>query len=356
MSNQTRDFLKGRFKNGDRPDANDFADLIDSSLNKSTDGLDLDSDGTLMLSRGLRLGDSAVANIPGGLRFNGGQVQVNNGAGWSNIGGGGGGGFAAVGGAGAIAYSTGRVGINTGAAEPGARLEVVLGANTGPAEQVRFGNAMVGSGGAAFSSFAVFGHQALGANVTAVNASFALRQSNTGVVHLNAATGQVLSLRQGGNSVRLGITVNGNVVIGSESELAGSGTAVFQVAGGAFKNDGNGAWAFTSDARVKEDVRDLDAGLAELPRVRPVRYRYNGLAGTRAGLEGVGILGQEIEQVLPETVEKLAADSNADGMDGLRVFNPSALTYVLINAVKQLADKVETLERALDDARAQAAR
>lgn len=356
MSNQTRDFLKGRFKNGDRPDANDFADLIDSSLNKSTDGLDLDSDGTLMLSRGLRLGDSAVANIPGGLRFNGGQVQVNNGAGWSNIGGGGGGGFAAVGGAGAIAYSTGRVGINTGAAEPGARLEVVLGANTGPAEQVRFGNAMVGSGGAAFSSFALFGHQALGANVTAVNASFALRQSNTGVVHLNAATGQVLSLRQGGNSVRLGITVNGNVVIGSESELAGSGTAVFQVAGGAFKNDGNGAWAFTSDARVKEDVRDLDAGLAELRRVRPVRYRYNGLAGTRAGLEGVGILGQEIEQVLPETVEKLAADSNADGMDGLRVFNPSALTYVLINAVKQLADKVEKLERALDDARAQAAR
>lgn len=355
MSGQTRDFLKGVFKNGDRPDAGNFADLIDSFLNKATDGLDLDSDGTLMLSRGLRLGDSAVANIPGGLRFNGGQVQVNNGAGWSNIGGSGGG-FATVGVAGAIAYSAGRVGINTAAAEPGARLEVVLGANTGPAEQVRFGNAMVGSGGAAFSSFAVYGHQALGANVTAVNASYALRQSNTGVVHLNAAAGQVLSLRQGGNSVRLGITVNGNVVVGSESELAGSGTAVFQVAGGAFKNDGNGAWAFTSDARVKEEVRDLDAGLAELRRMRPVRYRYNGLAGTRAGLEGIGVLGQEIEQVLPETVERLPADSNDDGMDGLRVFNPSALTYVLINAVKQLADKVETLERALGDAQAQAAR
>jgi len=356
MSDQTRDFLKGRFKNGDRPDANDFSDLIDSCLNKATDGLGLDADGTLMLSRGLRLGDSAVANIPGGLRFNGGQVQVNNGAGWSNIGGGGGGGFAAVGAAGAISYSAGRVGINTGAAEPAARFEVVLAANTGPAEQVRFGNAMVGSGGAAFSSFAVYGHQALGTNVGAVNASFALRQSNTGVVHLNAAAGQVLSLRQGGNSVRLGITVNGNVVVGSDSELAGSAAAVFQVAGSAFKNDGNGAWAFTSDARVKEDVRDLDAGLAELRRVRPVRYRYNGLAGTHAGLEGVGIIGQEIEQVLPETVEKLPIDSNSDGMEGLRIFNPSALTYVLINAVKQLADKVETLERALVDARAQAPR
>lgn len=353
MSEQTRDFLKGRFKNGDRPDGGDFTDLIDSCLNKSTDGLAFDADGTLLLSRGLRLGNSAVANIPGGLRFSGGQVQFNDGTTWTNIGGGGGGaGFAGVGALGAIAYSAGRVGIATGAAEPAAKLEVVLAANTGPAEQVRFGNAMVGSGGAAFSSFAVYGHQALGANVTSVNASFALRQSNTGVVHLNAAAGQVLSLRQGGNSVRLGITVNGNVVVGSESELAGSGTAVFQVAGGAFKNDGNGNWSFTSDARVKEDVRDLDAGLAELRRVRPVRYRYNGLAGTRAGLEGVGILGQEIEQVLPETVEKLPAESNADGVEGLRVFNPSALTYVLINAVKQLAEKVDTLERALVAAQA----
>jgi hypothetical protein len=358
MSNQTRDFLKNTyFKNGDRPDQGAFGDLIDSCLNKSTDGLDLDADGTLMLSRGLRLGDSAVANMAGGLRFNGGQLQVNNGAGWSNVGGGGGGGgFAAVGAASAIAYSAGRVGINTGAAEPAARLEVALGANTGPAEQVRFGNAMVGSGGAAFSSFAVYGHQALGANVGAVNSSYALRQSNTGAVHLNAATGQVLSLRQGGNSVRLGITVNGNVVVGSESELAGSGTAVLQVAGSAFKNDGSGAWAFTSDARVKEDVRDLDAGLAELRRVRPVRYRYNGLAGTRAGLEGVGVLGQEIEEVLPETVERLPLDSNSDGVEDLRVFNPSALTFVLINAVKQLADKVDGLERALAEARAQAPR
>jgi hypothetical protein len=354
MSEQSRDFLKGRFKNGDRPDGGDFTDLIDSCLNKSTDGLAFDADGTLLLSRGLRLGNSAVANIPGGLRFSGGQVQVNDGTTWSNIGGGGGGGggFAGVGGAGSIAYSAGRVGIATGAAEPAAKLEVVLAANTGPAEQVRLGNAMIGSGGAAFSSFAVYGHQALGSNVTAVNASFALRQSNTGVVHLNSAAGQVMSLRQGGNSVRLGITVNGNVVVGSESELAGSGTAVFQVAGGAFKNDGNGAWAFTSDARVKEDVRDLDAGLAELRRVRPVRYRYNGLAGTPAGLEGIGILGQEIEEVLPETVERLPADSNSDGVEGLRVFNPSALTYVLINAVKQLADKVETLERALSTAQA----
>lgn len=353
MSEQTRDFLKGRFKNGDRPDGGDFTDLIDSCLNKSTDGLAFDADGTLLLARGLRLGNSAVANIPGGLRFSGGQVQFNDGTTWTNIGGGGGGaGFVGVGTLGAIAYSAGRVGIATGAAEPAAKLEVVLAANTGPAEQVRFGNAMVGSGGAAFSSFAVYGHQALGANVTAVNASFALRQSNTGVVHLNAAAGQVLSLRQGGNSVRLGVTVNGNVVVGSESELAGSGTAVFQVAGGAFKNDGTGTWAFTSDARVKEDVRDLDAGLAELRRVRPVRYRYNGLAGTRAGLEGVGILGQEIEQVLPETVERLPADSNTDGVEGLRMFNPSALTYVLINAVKQLAEKVETLERALSNAQA----
>ena len=70
----------------------------------------------------------------------------------------------------------------------------------------------------------------------------------------------------------------------------------------------------------------------------------------------MGVLGQDIEQVLPETVERLPTDSNDDGLQDLRVFNPSALTYVLINAVKQLADKVDALERALAEARAQAAR
>jgi hypothetical protein len=341
MSERTRDFLKPEFKDGERPSGSDFADLIDSFVNKQSDGVRVDADGNLVLSRGVQLGDSA-GTVAGGLRFNSNQLQVFANGAWTSVASGGGGGFQA-------APSTpqpavvrdSNVGIGAFPAAPTFKLEVQLDANNGPANQARFGNVVVANGSAAFAAAAVFSHQS-----HASNSNFALRQAVTGAVHLNAAAGQVVSVRQGGTSVRLGVSAAGNVIVGGESDLAGAGTALLQVAGGAFKNDGSGAWTFTSDARVKDDVRDLELGLAELRQVRPVRFRYNGRAGTTAGQAGVGVLGQEIETIVPETIQRVSV-ANDPGLDDMRVLDPSALTYVLINAVKELAAKVEQLEQAL---------
>jgi hypothetical protein len=343
MTERTRDLLKPEFKDGERPSGTDFADLIDSFVNKQSDGVRTDADGNLVLSRGVQLGDSA-GTVAGGLRFNSNQLQVFTNGAWASVASGGGGVFQA-------APSTpnqpavvrdGNVGIGAFPAAPTFRLEVPLG-NTGTAaDQVRFGNVVCANGTAGFSGFAVFSHQS-----QATNNNCALRQSANGAVHINAPTGQVISIRQGGTTIRLGVSTNGNVVVGNEADLPGApATAIFHVAGGAFKNDGSGAWAFTSDARVKDDVRDLELGLAELQQVRPVRFRYNGRAGTTAGRAGVGVLGQEIETVVPETIQRVNV-ANDPGLDDMRVFDPSALTYVLINAVKELAAKVEHLEQAL---------
>lgn len=344
MSELGRTLLRGKFQNGDRPNETDFSDLIDSNLNKVSDGLTVDTDLNLILTRGLRLGNSA-ATVAGGLRFSGGQVQFHDGTTWLPIGGNAGA-FTNVGASTAVAYATGNVGIGTfaPATPPSYRLEVNLAANGGtPDEQVRFGNAVVSNGSGAFQGFAYFAHRD---NNSGTN--FALRQSLAGATHLNAANSQVVSFRQNG-SVRMGISVTGQVIVGGESNVTGSANQALQVNGSAFKNDGNASWAFTSDARVKEDVRDLEVGLSHLRHVRPVRYRYNGRAGTRAGLQGVGILGQEIEKIFPETIERVSVATDAeDGIDDLRIFNPSVLTFVLINAVKELAEKIEKLEQALD--------
>jgi len=343
MAAKTRSDLAVLFDDGKRPDGKDFKDIFDSCLNKSSDGLSIDDDQTLVLARGLRLGNSA-ANAAGGLRFTGGQVQFNDGTGWKPIAANAAG-FTQVGASTAIAYSAGNVGIGT-TAQPTFQLEVDLGPNTSEAERVRFGNVVCCNGSAAFQGSAMFAHRNQ-ANQANPNSTYALRQSSAGATHLNAAGNEILSLRQN-DTPRLGISTTGQVIIGSDSNLPGSANQALQVSGSAFKNDGNANWAFTSDARVKEDIRDLDAGLAELRRVRPVRYRYNGRAGTQAGLEGVGVLGQEIEQIFPETIEKVSASgTSSDEIDELRVFNPSALTFVLINAVKQLAQKVDVLEQAL---------
>jgi hypothetical protein len=341
MTERTKDFLKPLFKDGERPSGADFGDLIDSFVNKQSDGVLFDGDGNLVLNRGVRLGDSA-GTVAGGLRFNNNELQVFTGGAWVNVVSGGGGGFQGP-------PTTpqppvardGNVGIGSFAAAPTFRLEVPLGSTGTPADQVRFGNVVCANGTAAFAGFAMVSHQQ-----QATNANFALRQSPNGAVHVNAPAGQVIGFRQGGTAIRLGVSANGNVVVGSEADLPGAGAAIFQVAGSAFKNDGSGAWTFSSDARVKEDVQDLELGLAELRQVRPVRFRYNGRGGTPAGQAGVGVLGQEIETIVPETVKRVSV-ADDPGLDDMRVFDPSALTYVLINAVKELDARVEQLEQAL---------
>jgi hypothetical protein len=259
--------------------------------------------------------------------------------------------FQPLGVTGAVQYASGNVGIGAGfsaATPPSSRLQVTLGANTAPSEQVRFGNVACCNGGAGtFAGYAVFAHGS-----HASDSDFALRQGPNGDVQVNAAAGQPLSFRQHGDTIRLGISVAGNVVVGSAADLPGAGTAVLQVAGDAFKLSGSASWLVPSDARLKEDVRELEAGLAQLRRVRPVRFRYNGRAGTPAGQEGIGVLGQEIEKIFPETIRRAPGvlDDEPD-MDGLRIYDGSALTYVLVNAVKELAGKVERLEQALAEAR-----
>jgi hypothetical protein len=247
-----------------------------------------------------------------------------------------------------VAYGGGNVGIGSSfsaAAPPVYRLDLDLGPNTDPTQQVRFGNAVCCSGGVgAFAGYAVFSHKS-----HASDTDFALRQGPNGDVDLNASLGRAVRIRQNGASIRLGVSPGGNVVVGSDTDLPGAPAgAALQVAGEAFKLAGSSAWLVPSDARLKENVRDLEAGLDHLRRVRPVRFRYNGRAGTPAGREGIGVLGQEIELVLPETVQRSPGGSCEDPeLEGIRIFDGSALTFVLINAVKELADKVERLEQAL---------
>jgi len=172
--------------------------------------------------------------------------------------------FQPVGAAGAVAYGNSNVGIGatfSAATPPAYRLEVNLGPNTSTTEQVRFGNAVCSSGVGIFTAYAVFSHQNHNSN-----SNCALRQSPDGEVNINAPTGQPISIRQNGTNVRLAISAGGNVIVGGggESELGGS-TAVLQVSGDACKT-GGGSWSVCSDARLKENVRELEAGLAELRR------------------------------------------------------------------------------------------
>ncbi len=338
MTTRDRSFFIATFHEGAKPTEENFTDLFDSFLHVNNDGLSLDADGNLVLSRGVQLGDSN-STTPGALRFNGVDVEFFDGAAWTAVGSGSSV-FTDVGG-GDVTYAGGNVGIGTFVANPTHALEVNLGENTGPDQRVRFGNLVCSNGPGTGAGDAYVYHQ----NVDVTNA-YALRQRANGEVRINAPAGRQIRFQQNDNDVRMAITTGGNVVVGNNNDIPGSGGAVFQVSGSAFKDDGSSAWDTTSDLRVKSDIRDLEMGLQEIKRIRPIRFRYTGACGTPQGLESIGVIGQEIENVIPESVKKIhiGQDRNNE-IDDLRVYNSSALTYVLVNSIKELAAMVEQQAR-----------
>jgi hypothetical protein len=109
---------------------------------------------------------------------------------------------------------------------------------------------------------------------------------------------------------------------------------------------GGGSWTVYSDSRIKENIKPYEKGLSELLLVNPVNYEYNGLAGTEKGKEYIGIIAQEIKEIFPETVNTYKAKLNETDTEktDLYDFNSSALTFALINAVKELNERIAILE------------
>lgn len=246
-----------------------------------------------------------------------------------------------------VAYTGGgTVGIgNFVAAAATYRLEVELGPNTGTNEQVRFGDAVIYRGVGAQAGAAHFAHRD-----HANNNNFALRQRPSGEVNFNAPANTPLFFSQGGSAAntRMTISPNGNVLIATTSELTNDAQTFLHVGGNAIKSAGGSNWATPSDARLKEDVTDFTPGLTEICAVRPVSFRYNGKAGTVKGSNGVGVIGQEIEKVLPETVSIVPGylDDHDGEIPDLRIYDGSPLVFALINAVKELSARLEAVEAA----------
>ncbi|MGT2508200.1 tail fiber domain-containing protein [Cupriavidus basilensis] len=92
---------------------------------------------------------------------------------------------------------------------------------------------------------------------------------------------------------------------------------------------------YTSDGRLKEDVKPIEQALSKVERMRGVSYVRNDLEDRR---RFVGVIAQEMRSVLPEAVQ--------EGSDGYLAVDYGALSPVLIEALKELAARVRQLEEA----------
>ena len=121
----------------------------------------------------------------------------------------------------------------------------------------------------------------------------------------------------------------------------------------------SGSISNTSDARLKTDVKDFKYGLKELKELNPIMYHYNGKASTPTDKEYVGIFAQDLQKVAPElvgTFEHVTYKNQSEKQVGEEApieiaktekylnIQESAIKYMLINSVKELADKNEALD------------
>jgi hypothetical protein len=102
---------------------------------------------------------------------------------------------------------------------------------------------------------------------------------------------------------------------------------------------GTNTWTIASDARIKKDIRPFTDWLSVINGIDPVMYRYNGKAGFAPdGKDYIGVVAQDIEKVAPYTVSTYKAKLNANDTNEAELlnFNSHALTFALINSVKEL--------------------
>jgi hypothetical protein len=142
---------------------------------------------------------------------------------------------------------------------------------------------------------------------------------------------------------------------------------------------GGGAWADSSDARIKTVEGDYTSGLDAVAQLRPVTYTFKGNdtpeppANVRApgsapetnpadepvtvpypnsphhaaaisGKTFHGLIAQEVEAIFPEMVTQRAAYIDGVEVTDMRDLDTGPLIFALINAVKELRARLEVLE------------
>lgn len=105
--------------------------------------------------------------------------------------------------------------------------------------------------------------------------------------------------------------------------------------------DYHSSFHYASDIRSKNKGDDFTKGLAIIEQINPVFFtKKEGFGVTN--VNHVGIIAQEVEGILPESIKI----GKCQGIDDFRFYDQSVLLYTLVNAVKELSQKIKQLENA----------
>jgi hypothetical protein len=136
--------------------------------------------------------------------------------------------------------------------------------------------------------------------------------------------------------------------------MSWDGTLVHFFVNGNDVNTGN-----PSDARIKDVTGDYTRGLTEVLALTPITFRFKGNDTTPSEITGmaadappfrdlerehVSLIAQDIEAIIPEMIVRSKGYVDGVAVDDLRSLNPMPLTLALVNAVKEIAARLDAIE------------
>ena len=95
-----------------------------------------------------------------------------------------------------------------------------------------------------------------------------------------------------------------------------------------------------SDARLKTNVKTIDNALDIVDQLRGVSFDWK-----ESGKHSIGVIAQEVEEVLPELVlDTKSIDAETKEETEVKTVDYGKMVGVLINAIKELRAEVEELK------------
>jgi hypothetical protein len=223
-------------------------------------------------------------------------------------------------------------------------LTISAGSGTGITSDAPSGTGVYGSSfeGDGVTGYSVEGYGVVGSTVNGEGLFVTATGSGNGATIYANGTGNALvisGLNKGVTVVSGGISIIGNPNTDTTYQLSLS-------ANSAAKPSTN-TWTISSDERVKTNINPYTKGLETILAINPVTYDYNGKAGFDPATTGnIGIIAQDVLNIIPESINTYNAKLNEEDEEKTELYNfdSHALTFILINAVKQLSAEIELLK------------
>lgn len=185
-------------------------------------------------------------------------------------------------------------------------------------------------------------------DTTSAGITFKTNSSNYGGVIKRIQATSTLDIYND-SFVNIGSNTNSNAIFVSSSGVSFGSTTLdsgygFQMLNNTGQRAKSYAWDTYSDERIKKDVVELNYGINDLMKLKPVRYKQydsliinNQISLTNSFNETIGFIAQDVNKVVKEAVT-IGSDYSLWGMD----YNK--LVPVLVKAIQELKNELDQLK------------